>query len=292
MVDTRVFVQIPAYRDVELGPTLVDLYARASEPARLRTCVAWQHASGELLSSAALSLPQVEVLDLPSADSYGCNWARRLCQERWSGEPFTLIIDSHHRFVSGWDDMLITMYRQLAEDGVSKPLLTAYLPSYQPSLDPLGRMLHPLKIYPLSREEGLLTRLTGHPIPWWQRLVRPISAEFLSMHMIFAAGEFNHEVPLEPEIYFFGDEVVTGLRAFTHGYDLFHPHRIVGWHSYARETRIPHWNDHVDWHEKHLASLHLIRDLFRGDDPRHLLGDERTVSAYEVHIMTRLDEAS
>ena len=29
-----------------------------------------------------------------------------------------------------------------------------------------------------------------------------------------------------------GDEVLTGARAFTKGYRLFHPHRVIGWHAY------------------------------------------------------------
>ena len=46
---------------------------------------------------------------------------------------FTLVLDSHHRFVRGWDTALESMYRQLEAVGSPKPLLTAYLPAYDPA---------------------------------------------------------------------------------------------------------------------------------------------------------------
>jgi len=41
-----IFVQIPAYRDPELVPTLVDLIEKAQAPRRLRVGVCWQHDEG------------------------------------------------------------------------------------------------------------------------------------------------------------------------------------------------------------------------------------------------------
>lgn len=289
MDQDTIFVQIPAYRDNELPKTLLDLYAKAADPARLRTCVVWQHTADEELPPAVRALPNLEIIDVPAADSQGCNWARRIAQLRWSDENFTLLLDSHHRFVRGWDDLVIAMYRQLQHQGVTKPLLTAYLPGYDPEREPGGRKKRPYKIYPFARERGMLTKLISHPIPLWSSLTCPVPADFLSLHFVFAAGEFNRAVPFDPEVYFFGDEVVTGLRAYTTGFDLYHPHRIVGWHCYDRASRIPHWNDHPDWWRQHERSLDRMSRLFRGDpDSVSMLGTVRTVADYEDHIMTRL----
>ena len=35
------------------------------------------------------------------------------------------------------------------------------------------------------------------------------------------------------------------VRAFTHGYDLFYPHRVILWHEYTRNYRPKHWDDHT-----------------------------------------------
>ena len=286
MAPPRIFVQIPAYRDSELASTLWSLYAKARHPERLRVCVAWQHAPEETLPEAVRALPNLEILDIPHERSRGCNWARRKLQRRWRGEPYTLLLDSHQRFVSEWDALTLAMYRGLRRRGVARPIITAYLPAYDPRREPGGRRKRPYKIYPFEREGGLLLRLTSYPIPSWTALREPIPAAFASLHFLFTAGQFNRDVPFDPEIYFFGDEVLTGLRAFTRGYDLFHPHVIVGWHCYDRATRLGHWHDHPRWHEQNRRSLAKLARLFRRGDS-HARG-RRTVADYEEHIMTKL----
>jgi hypothetical protein len=286
--DDAIFVQIPAYRDPELPKTLIDLYARASRPSRLRTVVVWQHDDDETLDRRVRRLPGLEIVDVPASDSEGCNWARRQSQERWSGEPFTLLLDSHHRFVLGWDDLLLRMYAQLRGAEVDKPLLTAYLPAYDPARDPLGRRHEPYRICAHGREEGILTRLIGNPIHGWRALSAPVPAAFLSLHLVFAAGTFNDEIVIDPTVYFSGDEVLMGLRAFTAGYDLYHPHRVVGWHCYDRGTRVPHWDDHPSWRRRHRLSLAMMSDLYRGTAAGPDSGLPRTLADYEAHIGTSL----
>lgn len=296
MDDDVIFVQIPAYRDPELPKTLLDLYAKASSPRRLRTVVVWQHDDAEVVPRRVRQLPGLELIDVSARDSEGCNWARRLCQERWAGEPFTLLLDSHHRFALGWDDMLLGMHSQLRRAKVGKPLLTAYLPSYDPARDPRGRQHQPHMIDAGGRDRGILTQLTGHPIPDWRALRAPVPASFLSLHLVFVAGTFNEEIVIDPAAYFSGDEVLMGLRAFVAGYDLYHPHRIVGWHCYDRGTRVTHWNDHPDWHDRQRRSLAIMYDFYRDFDhdaaPRPGPRPVRTVADYESRIGTSLIEDS
>ncbi len=35
------------------------------------------------------------------------------------------------------------------------------------------------------------------------------------------------------------------VRAFTHGYDLFHPCETIVWHDYVRKDAVKHWDDHA-----------------------------------------------
>jgi hypothetical protein len=289
----EIYVQIPAYRDAELSRTLLDLYRKAAVPERLRVRVMWQRGENEPLDDAVHGLPRLEIVEVPASASRGCNWARNLLQREWRGETYTLLLDSHHRFARNWDVTCEAMYRSLRAGGVSKPLLTAYLPAYDPRHEPGWRKRQPYRIYPLGREKGVLTRLTSYPIPNWTSLEGPIEASFLSLHFIFAAGTFNREIVFDPGIYFFGDEVLTGARAFTAGYDLFHPHQILGWHCYDRRSRVPHWNDHASWRDAHARSLARIRAVLGGRRPgRYGLGQARSVAEYEDRIMIRLVEAS
>jgi len=280
-----VYVQIPAYRDAELAPTLRSLFAKAAHPDRLRVRVLWQHGPHETLPPDVLALPELEIQAVPAAASEGCNWARRLLQAEWRDEPYTLLLDSHHRFVRGWDDLSIGMLEQLRDQGAARPLLTAYLPNYYPGRDPHGRKQRPFKIYPYEREEGVLTRLTSLPIRGWTALDRPVPADFLSLHFVLADGRFNRDVPFDPEIYFFGDEVMTSLRAFAAGYRLFHPHRVVGWHAYDRSSRVPHWADHADWDERNRRSLARMGRIYRSRTPiPGAAPGSPTVADFEEHI--------
>jgi hypothetical protein len=286
-----IYVQVPAYRDRELSRTLLDLYGKAANPRRLRVAVVWQHDDDEVLSDGVRELPNLEIIDVPYQNSLGCNWARNILQQRWRGERYTLLIDSHHRFARNWDVETLKMYSQLQARGIRKPLLTTYLPAYEPHREPGGRRKRPYKIYWHSREEGLLTRLTSYPIAHWTSLHTPIEADFASLHFLFVAGQFNEEIPFDPEIYFFGDEVLVSLRAFTAGYDLFHPHRVVGWHCYNRESRIPHWDDHQRWYQQHQRSLLRMRKLFQGRyRGPYGLGSRRRIRDFEDRIQMRLVE--
>jgi len=284
----KIYVQIPAYRDTELGPTLLDLVEKAEEPEALRIGVLWQRAEGDTLPEAVRANPNVEILERPYQESGGCNWARAQLQSRWQGEAYTLFLDSHHRFIHAWDRHLIEMYETLKRTGVQKPLITAYLPPYDPSNDPDARSLDPLQIWGRSRERGMLIYLMAHPIPMWRSLEGPILARFASLHFVFADGTFNREIVLDEQVYFFGDEVVLALRAFTHGYDLFHPHYVLGWHLYDRtDTRTTHWEDHLDYRERNERSCDRLRDIFLGIDDE-ALGPLRTVDEYESMICDKL----
>jgi hypothetical protein len=286
-----IYIQIPAYRDSELPSTIHDLCEKADHPKRIRIAVVWQHAKNEILPSALGKRENVEVMSVEARKSKGPNWARLMLQNQYQGEDYSLLLDSHHRFVSGWDTKLIEMYLALKRRGVKKPIITAYLPSYDPNKDPSGRMREVLKIYPLKRDNGLLTRLTGHPLVFWKWLKEPIPGDFISLHCLFAEGAINQEIKFDPDIYFFGDEVLYSLRAFSFGYDIFHPHIILGWHLYDRRTRIPHWDDHSGWREQDRASLNKLRTIYKGKyKERDYLGSLRSVKDYEDSIGTRLIE--
>jgi Glycosyltransferase (GlcNAc) len=176
-----IYVQVPAYRDTELAKTLEQLLDKAAYPDRLRVAVLWQHGPGEKLPSSILAKKNIEIVKVPHTKSKGCNWARIQLQQKWKGEPYTLFIDSHHRFVRGWEEKTVEMYEQLRSSGVKKPIITAYLPSYNPARDPKERLRSALKTYFLERTAGILTRITSYEITGWRSLSKPIPADYLSL---------------------------------------------------------------------------------------------------------------
>jgi hypothetical protein len=67
------------------------------------------------------------------------------------------------------------------------------------------------------------------------------------------------------------------VRAFTHGYDLFHPHRLIAWHEYTRKGRTKHWEDHSDWPAWNAACHAQNRQLFGMDEYAHKPVEVETV---------------
>jgi hypothetical protein len=287
-----IFVSVASYRDPELAPTIRDCIARADHPRRLRFGIAWQHGPEERWELPRRSR-RFRVLDIEAGASRGVCWARAEIEKLWDGEEFTLQLDSHHRFVQGWDSLLAGMFRQCRAAGSEKPALTAYLPSFNPR-NTIKRDMEPWQMnFDRFIPEGAVF-FRPAAIPDWEKRTAPIPARFFSAHFRFAAGSFQRDVPYDPNYYFHGEEISMAARSFTHGYDLFHPHRLVAWHEYTREGRVKHWDDHVaengltPWAERNDASHRRNRVLFGMDGEAadidfgpYGFGTERTLEDYE-----------
>lgn len=284
--DTQtIFVQIPAYRDPQLVETLDSLIGQARHPERLRIAICWQRAPQDRLPKRLERMTNLEIDHVDYRASRGANWARRRIQKQWRDEPWSLVIDSHLRFVHHWDAKLLRMMEHLKAEGIAKPVITCYPPDFNPKTFPAGLSRAPLKIYKEAYIDGLLVHFAGFELPLWRWLEAPIPAQFVALGFFFTEGTFNREVQFDPDIYFFGDEITTGLRAYCHGYDFFHPHRVLAWHAYDRAERRCHWNDHREWRARDRSSLARVRRILRGHDHRGFaLGTKRTVKSYERWI--------
>ena len=271
----KIFIQIASYRDPELIPTIKDCLDKAKDPTRLVFGICRQFHEKDLFDDLSewAEDERFRIVDVPWDEAKGVCWARNLVQQQYKGEDFTLQLDSHHRFVENWDSILIKMIGQLQDKGHEKPLLTGYMPSYDPEDDPGKRVKVPWRMdFDRFIPEGAVFFLPAS-IDNWRELDAPLPARFYSAHFTFTLGKFCLEVPHDPEYYFHGEEISIAVRAFSHGYDLFHPHRLVAWHEYTRKNRPKHWDDHdaksskdnKPWHVRN-SECHLRnRKLFEMD---------------------------
>jgi len=194
------------------------------------------------------------------------------------------------RFAPNWDVEMIGMVKQLQDMGIPKPLLTGYVSSFNPETDPIGRVNEPWRMaFDRFIPEGAVFFLP-ETIPGWQELEQPVPARFYSAHYCFTLGEFSKEVQHNPEYYFHGEEISIAVRAFTHGYDLFHPHKVLIWHEYTRKGRTKQWDDDRDWVTKNNKSHLTNRKLFgmdgetqEGHDGPYGFGSVRTLEDYEKY---------
>ena len=289
---STIFVQIASFRDPQLNPTLEDLISKAKYPKKLRIGICNQYNENDEFNLEHYRKDKrFRIIDVKDIDSPGVCWARNQVQQLYSGETYTLQIDSHMRFEQNWDEILINMLKDLQSKGYPKPLLTGYVSSFDPDNDPQGRVTEPWRMtFDRFIPEGAVFFLP-EVIPNWKDLTEPIPARFYSAHFCFTLGEFSNEVQHDPEYYFHGEEISVGVRAFTHGYDLFHPHRVIIWHEYTRKGRTKQWDVDKEWFKKNDKSHSRNRRLFSMDgevfDPiefgKYGFGTERTLEDYEKY---------
>ncbi len=245
-----IFVQIPAYRDPELVPTLKDLFAKAAHPERVFAGVCWQYKLGE--DKPTLDIPkdimkQVRIHAATTEESQGASWAKHQAQKLYKGEDYVLMIDSHMRFVKGWDALLI---KQLSECTSAKSVITHLPPKYTlPDVpDTAGKLTVLRAHYPT---QGGDIRVRGELLDVAPE--NPLRGAFAAPGLLFAKAALIKEVPYDPHLYFEQEEMCLSARLFTHGWDVYHPSAFVAYHLYdATPTPFPrhkHWQDNPGWGE-------------------------------------------
>ncbi len=297
MQNDKIFVQIASYRDPELVPTIKECISKAKYPERLTFGICWQHSEEDEWDNLDeyKDNPSFTIMDVPWNESKGLCWARHHIQKMYKGEDYTLQIDSHHRFLQDWDEILIDM---MSLTGSPKPILTSYAGMYDPKENKLLNQ-DPYKMVPDRFTPTGTILFYPHSIENWEQLEKPIPARFVSGHFFFTLGKHCEEYHYDPNIYFAGDEISLSIRSYTLGYDLFHPHRLVIWHEYTREGRTKHWTDFNNetkdaglvekpWWEMDNDSKRRLRHMLQEEDnnidlEEYGLGTVRTHHDYEMY---------
>jgi len=280
-MDSRIFISLAAYRDPELLPTVRDALANARHPERLAFGICWQRAAtdDDLREFAADS--RFRILDVPYVESRGVCWARHEIQQLLRDEDFYFQIDSHTRFAEGWDEQLLTMFGDLGDE---RAVIGSYPPSYKPGFDG----------YRNDRNPNRMTISRFHPdgnvclepkgVLDYEQLSRAFPARFASGGFMFASARLPRAVPYDPSFYFSGEEIGYTVRAFTHGFNLYNPHRAVIWHYYTRQGSLRHWDDHQQAPRSQEPARRLRQLLGQADEGVDLgpygLGAARTLADY------------
>ncbi len=290
-MEARIFVQIPSYRDRECQFTIKDLFEKATQPERVAVGVCWQFDPDA--DQACFQVPvqrpnQVRTLKFHYREAQGLGWARQQAQKLFRGEEYTLQIDAHMRFERGWDESLIRMLKQCAGE---KNILSHYPPSFVPpdryQLESIPYM-YPGRIndagIPMEKSFTFNTAIAPPA---------PIPNYFVAGGMIFAPSQLFSEVPPDPHVYFWGEQISTALRAWTRGWDIYSPNQNTMYHIYHESTDRPlNWNDNPEWVARTRTTAARMQYLLGISDSlplefaqdRHLLelGSARSLTEYQT----------
>ena len=293
----KIFLHLPAYREPELIPTIKNAIENADKPKNLVFGICRQYHPDDTFDNLDefRKDKRFKIYDMLYTEAKGLPYARAIINEKLlTKEDFVLQLDAHHRFIKGWDTTLLKWYFNLVKEGYN-PLICGYLPYYDPFNDPEKRVMEPwlseaASFYPHGT---IFIRPTG--VPNWQNLTKPYPARFLSGHFAFGPNKWAKDVKHDPDIYFSGEELNLTVRSFTHGYDLFHPNKVVIWHATMREERSGKlvWDDQSKrgdnmWWKQQDIGRSKIRQLLRTEDngfdlTGYDLGTVRTLRDYEKY---------
>jgi hypothetical protein len=298
MTFKNIFISIASYRDKQLVPTVLDCISKAKYPNNLFFGINWQRDESEDISDIN-KLSNIKIEEYDWRESKGACWARHSIQKHlYDNQDFYLQLDSHHRFINDWDEHLFALYNE-ALNSSSKPIIGTYGTTFWPEKNiPLKNEPYRISTFESFGTDGdIISRpiyIKNHIAVNKERKL--IKARLLSGHFIFTHGNFVNECMYDPNFYFRGEELSLSARAYTHGYDFFHPSYTVIWHEYLREKSPKHWIDHVkkngfveEGEHRNASSKKRQRKLFGIDHndidfKQYGFGNVRSLHDYELYV--------
>jgi [Skp1-protein]-hydroxyproline N-acetylglucosaminyltransferase len=276
-----IFVSVASYRDRECSATINDLFAKADHPGRVFVGVCEQNSKDTAEACAPLALPRnVRRVSIPYSEARGPTYARYLCSTLYQGEAWYMQIDSHTRFVQGWDTKAL---HSVAACPSAKPVLTHY----------------PRKVE--EQEGGDLgvpvlckSKFDGHGVPTFESVIlqppsdgTPRRVPFVSGGFVFMPGQAVRDVPYDPDLphLFQGEEILHSARLWTAGYDFFTPLQNIVYHFYERKGAPKFWNDIKKFQAGQATTLRKVRQLLGLEQPpiqgyRYGMGSVRSLEDY------------
>jgi len=261
-----IFVSIASYRDPDLVSTIEDCLRRARHPDQLHLAVLEQNSVPSDIPKALTGRAgRFSYLHLDHRYSRGPCWARSMIGTYLRDEEFFFQIDAHMRFDDGWDDLLVQAHRQ-----VSSHNPRAIISSYPCAFDlqegvVCKRKMPGMALVLKPRPEASLGETT--PVLAYHAVPTPAAAPMPGFHVgagcLFANASLLQQVPIDPWLYFHGEEQDLAVRAWTHGWDIWHMPDMPIYHLYHSGGGRPvHW-DAADDAEREFRWWELDRQAAR-----------------------------
>jgi len=292
----KIFVSLAAYCDDMLEFTLKSAYNSAKNKENIFFGVVDQNYENqrELIKTLDFS-EQIRYCHTFPDDTLGVSWARHLVFSLYDNEDYFLQVDSHTYFEENWDENLINQYEILLKKS-QKPIISTYPYGFSLNEDgeviykkPSGKsvlVLRPKEECSLTKDSFVLQFRAKHIISNEAVAGCHIAAGFL-----FTKGSFIEEIPYDPYLYFHGEEQSLSLRAFTKGWDIYHPTWIPLYHLYKKTNvsyNTHHWNGEIskkrdfEWTYLQKRSKNRLEKLIKGklNNSIYGLGTIRTIEEY------------
>ncbi len=253
-----IFISIASYRDPVLVQTIESAISNAKNPNELYFGVVVQDLKRDAPDLSKYN--NMYVIQMHPKEAMGAGFARDKAISLLDNQDYFLQIDSHTLFEKDWDELAINELKKAKEISNNNKVLLSYFPP--PFHIESGKHVSIVK----SDKKQLPYPTTQKPIlnkrqEWTaersefkdkDRKLPEMSTTVLG-GFIFADAELVKEVPYDPQISFFGEEICFAMRAWTRGWDIYSPSKTIVYHFYFRGEYKKIWKDKnirkISWSE-------------------------------------------
>ena len=284
-----IFISIASYRDPELERTIRSALDNAVNPQDLHFGVMLQEF--EKFAPDLSWVPNLTLETIHPKMARGAGYARSQIIPMYSGQDYFLQIDSHTIFEKNWDKLCIDQYKQAQKIAKNNKIILSCFP--QPFYIESNKKISIIKNskiqlpYPTKQKPTLTRRgdWTAERVELSNKNVPEQSTTVLA-GFLFSTGQLIKEVPYDPDISFFGEELCFAIRAWTRGWDIYSPCVIIAYHFYTREGYSKIWKDRnlreISWKELEVLSKEKQKRVLCGIEGGIWgAGSDRTIAEYE-----------
>lgn len=263
----KIFVSIASYRDKDLGNTIKDAYEKAKFPKNLFFSIVSHESKEEAIDLSWLDPSQYKYVQMHHSKATGVCSGRALANSLMTEEyRFFMQTDSHTRFIGYWDYWAMKDYNTFSkywgEDYIHSKYPLAFIFDWDnggKKID-LQNYKHYMTIYPGWSEEENIYMMHQQPLRDTKKGERVYG---FAGNFSFGSTKAMMQIPYDPDLYFLGEEISLGARAFCKGINIVSLPSNVAFTNYNRENikNGHHWDDH-DWQKLDIKSRLRLMDLF------------------------------
>lgn len=291
-----IFVSIASYRDPELKWSIKSAIDNATNPEKLHFGVVYQGLPQEMPDLDFVT--NLSLITMHSKEARGAGYARAKAMELYKEEEYFLQIDSHTRFVKGWDEIAIDQLDRASRISSHPGVMLSYFPApFEPeSNGGMHIVKNNPKIKPYStRQKIALNRKnqwTAERLEFINKAKEdPEMSETVLGGFIFSYGTLVGQIPYDPDLSFFGEEICFAMRAWTRGWDIYSPAKNIVYHFYSRGGYYKVWGDRnlrgLSWKELEEISYKKQKRILCGEETGIFgAGNVRSLEEYEMFTNT------
>lgn len=269
-----IFISIASYRDPVLLTTIESALTNASNPDEIYFGVVIQDIEKDIPDLSKYK--NISTIIMHPRDARGAGFARDKAISLLTNQDYFLQIDSHTIFVKNWDQIAIDELNKAKAIAKNNKVVLSYFPP--PFHIETNKTISIVKKnkkqlpYPTRQKPKLNKRgeWTAERIEFEdkERKNPEISSTILG-GFIFADASLVKEIPYDPDISFFGEEICFAMRAWTRGWDIYSPSKTIVYHFYIRGGYKKIWKDKsirkISWEHIEKISKKKQKDILCGE---------------------------